>query len=196
MAGIDKNRDQILETAEMLLRRFGPEKLRIVDVARALTMSHSNIYRYYPDKAAILDQIAERWLSRISEPLEAIVSEPGTAASRLEKWLVTLINLKRRKVNDDPELFRTYQAIAEQSRVVVELHLDRLITQLTEIIQTGTASGEWTVRNPRKAAIAILNATAVFHHPVFVARPGPPPAIDEVHTTLRLLIAGLKSGAL
>jgi AcrR family transcriptional regulator len=36
--------EQILEAAEDVLRRFGPGKATVVDVARALGVSHGSVY--------------------------------------------------------------------------------------------------------------------------------------------------------
>jgi AcrR family transcriptional regulator len=196
MAAGDDSRERILEAAEELLRRFGPEKFRIVDVAQALNMSHGNIYRYFSDKKAITDTIAQRWLAKITGSLQIIVSRRTGAASRLEGWVLTLMKLKRQKVTADPELFRTYYAIAEASHDVAAEHIHHLIGQLTEIIRSGTDTGEWNVRNPIKAAEVILNATVIFHHPTFVGRPGPQPTEASARDTLKLLVAGLRSGIL
>ena len=64
--------ERILEAAEDVLRRFGPAKATVVDVARTLGVSHGSVYRHFPSKAALRDAVAERWLARISEPLEAV----------------------------------------------------------------------------------------------------------------------------
>jgi len=61
--------ERILETAEDVLRRFGPAKATVVDVARALDVSHGSVYRHFASKAALRDAVAERWLARISDPL-------------------------------------------------------------------------------------------------------------------------------
>ena len=58
--------ERILETAEDVLRRFGPAKATVVDVARALDVSHGSVYRHFLSKAALRDAVAERWLARIS----------------------------------------------------------------------------------------------------------------------------------
>ena len=39
-------RDRIVATAEDVVRRFGPEKATVVDVARALGVSHAAVYRH------------------------------------------------------------------------------------------------------------------------------------------------------
>ena len=45
-----------------MLRRFGPAKTTVVDVARALDVSHGSVYRHFPSKAALRDAVTERWL--------------------------------------------------------------------------------------------------------------------------------------
>ena len=67
--------EQILEAAEDVLRRFGPSKATVVDVARALGVSHGSVYRHFPSKAALREAVLERWLHRISDPLEALVGD-------------------------------------------------------------------------------------------------------------------------
>ena len=45
--------DRILATAEDVIRRFGPAKATVVDVARALGVSHAAVYRYVATKAEL-----------------------------------------------------------------------------------------------------------------------------------------------
>ena len=58
-------RERILEAAEDVLRRFGPSKATVVDVARALGVSHGSVYRYFASKAELRDAVTQIWLSRI-----------------------------------------------------------------------------------------------------------------------------------
>lgn len=88
-------RDRILDTAEEVLRRYGPAKATVVDVARALGVSHGSVYRHFPSKQALRDAVTERRLVRVSEPLEVVASdETGPAAERLRRWLELLIATK------------------------------------------------------------------------------------------------------
>ena len=122
-------RERILDAAELMLRRHGPAKATVVDVARALKMSHANVYRHFASKAALRDAVAERWLDKVSGPLDAIVTGPGTAAARLESWVLALAAAKRAKVLADPELFAAYHAIVEDAREVIREHVDELVGQ-------------------------------------------------------------------
>ena len=192
-------RTRILDAALDQLRRHGPAKTGVVDVARALGVSHAAVYRHFSSKDALFDAVAGRWLSAVSQPLEAIAGRRGKSskdlpAKRLEEWLTTLIAIKRRKVTDDPELFATYHAVAEAARKVASAHVANLQDQLRGIIADGMASGDFKVSDAAAAATAVLNATMRFHHPHFVREyPADPAAERQV---IRLVLAGLEAGAI
>ncbi|GAB4384315.1 MAG: TetR family transcriptional regulator [Elainellaceae cyanobacterium] len=183
--------DRILDVAEEVLRRYGPAKATVVDVARVLEVSHGSIYRHFPSKAALRDAVAERWLHRVSMPLAAIVTEKGTAVERLHQWLKQLTTLKRQKVLDDPELFATYHAIVEESREVVQAHVGELLNQLTQMIASGIASGEFQVSDPHIAAKAVFSATVRFHHPAHAAEWSDPAIQADFEQVWRLVLVGL-----
>jgi AcrR family transcriptional regulator len=189
-------RERILKTAADLLRRHGPAKTTVVDVARALNMSHANVYRHFASKAELQDAVADRWLKAISEPLQAIVQGKGKAGTRLEQWVQTLAAAKQRKVLDDPELFATYHAVAIEARDVVAAHVAELKDQVAAIIRDGVAQGEFKVADPDAAAIAVLNATTRFHHPYHVKESAGRIDQAQIRTILRLVLAGLRSGTL
>src|SRR6185503_7682618 len=46
--------ERILEVTEDVLRRYGLAKATVVDVARALDVSHGSVYRHFPRKAGAL----------------------------------------------------------------------------------------------------------------------------------------------
>lgn len=186
--------ERILEVAEEVLRRYGPSKATVVDVARVLEVSHGSIYRHFPSKAALRDAVAARWLHRVSLPLVEIVQAPGSAVERLHHWLEKLMHLKRQKVFDDPELFATYHAIAEESRQVVQAHVEELIAQLTQIISSGMASQEFKQADPAQTAKAIFQATARFHHPAHASEWSDPNIDADFAQVWQLLLVGLKNG--
>ncbi|MEO5872159.1 MAG: TetR family transcriptional regulator [Gemmatimonadaceae bacterium] len=188
-------RERILQTAEALLRRHGPSKTSVVDVSRALQMSHANVYRHFASKAALHDAIAERWLHRVSTPLADIAAGPGTASERLEAWVLALMEMKRRKVLDDPEMFATYHNVAMAARDVVDAHVTTLQNQLCDIIESGVVAGEFAPTDADVAARAVFDATARFHHPHHVADAAARDADGEVRAAravIGLLTAGLR----
>jgi AcrR family transcriptional regulator len=189
-------RDRILNAAEDLLRRHGIAKTTVVDVARALDMSHANVYRHFASKTELQDAVAKRWLKKIMEPLRVIVAEKGSATDRLERWVLTLAAAKRAKVLSDPELFATYHAIAHEARDVVEAHVAELSEHVATIIRDGVARAEFKVKDADAAAMAVLNATARFHHPYHVKESGGRDTSAEIRAVLNLVHAGLRAGTL
>jgi AcrR family transcriptional regulator len=183
--------ERILDTAEDVLRRFGPAKATVVDVARALGVSHGSVYRHFPSKAALREAVAERWLARVSAPLEDVVSGHGSAPVRLRRWFDALMGYKRKLVRDDPELFATYHELATGARDVVKAHVDTLIAQLTRIIADGQARGDLSVADPAVAGRAVFHATTRFHNPVHASEWSDPGIEDAFEAVFALVLRGL-----
>lgn len=190
----DTTRDRIIDAAVALLRRHGPAKVTVTDVARSLGMSHGNVYRHFTSKADLLDTIAERWLSTVSVPLQAIVDTPIPAGERLEAWVFGLARLKQGKLNDDRELFAVYHSVAEEAREVVARHIETLLAQLERIVSDGVVSGEFRVQDRIGASLAVWNATQHFHHPALLCARPEPPGEGEIRALTALLLAGLRAG--
>ncbi|GAB4213539.1 MAG: TetR family transcriptional regulator [Roseiflexaceae bacterium] len=186
--------DRILDAAEEVLRRFGPAKTTVVDVARALDVSHGTIYRYYPSKAALRDAVAERWLHRVAAPLEQIAHSEGAPVEQLRAWLDRLIALKRQKSFNDPELFTLYNSLAEQAGAAVDVHVAELIGHLALIIGRGVQQGVFAVPDVQAAARGVFSATAKFHHPALAANWRDPLIDADFAEVWRLLLSGLVNG--
>lgn len=187
-------RERILEAAEDVLRRFGPAKATVVDVARALGVSHGSVYRHFRSKAALRDAVAEVWLARLAEPLAELAAEKGPSPARLRRWFDRLIASKRKRAHDDPELFATYVTLVAESRDVVKAHVDHLVDQITHILVAGVAEGAFIVSDPASAARAVFHATTRFHDPVHAKEwnePGIDAAFEDVWA---LVMRGLGAG--
>jgi AcrR family transcriptional regulator len=192
----DAQRQRIMDAAEVVIRRHGPGKTNVVDVARELGQSHASVYRYFTNKAELFDALVERWLARVSEPLEPIARAEGPAGDRLREWLMALFRAKVRKVTADPELFSTYQTMAAESPKAVAHHLAMLDEHVAAIVADGVAAGEFPPdTDPRRAARAILSGSLRFHHPTLLAQAPGPPDEREAEDVFTLLVTGLKREA-
>ena len=161
--------EDILDAAEDVLRRYGPAKANVVDVARALGVSHGSVYRHFASKAALRDAVIERWLLRVSDPLEAIAGLPGPAEERLRRWFYELREFKRDKARGDPALFATYNTLAIEARDSIAAHVDHLTGQISRIIADGVAQGTFVADDVDGAAAAAFDATMRFHNPAHAA---------------------------
>ena len=185
--------ERILEVTEDVLRRYGLAKATVVDVARALDVSHGSVYRHFPSKASLREAVAKRWLDRIDAPLLEIVEEQGPAPARLDCWLRTLFAAKRSRVLDDPEMFETYLTLAREACAAVRCHKDTMIDQITAILSDGVKQGVFAVNDVRTTARAIFDATSRFHHPAHADEWNDPDTPARIDALLTLLLRGLKA---
>ena len=184
--------ESILDTAEEVLRRYGPAKTTVVDVARALDVSHGSVYRHFPSKAALRDAVTQRWLDRISAPLEPVVTGAAEPAERLRAWVRLLAGTKQGIAREDPELFATFRKVTAEAGEVVGVHVDHLAAQLGRIIEDGVAAGAFVATDPATAGRAVLQATALFHHPTHADEWGDPDIAGQLEAVLNLLLDGLR----
>jgi len=183
--------EKILTATEEVLRRFGPAKASVVDIARALRVSHGSIYRHFPSKAALLDAVVARWLDGIAGPLALIASETGPAPERLRRWFDVLLATERAKAQGDPELFATFVVLAEDLRQIIAAHSERLATHIAKIVDEGVRQDAFRASDAGETGSAILYATALFHHPRH-EREWPRLDADRAFESVwRLLLGGL-----
>ena len=185
--------ERILEVTEDVLRRFGLAKATVVDVARALDVSHGSVYRHFPSKASLREAVAKRWLDRVNAPLEKIAEGSGPAPARLERWLRTMFAIKHKLVSDDPEMFATYLTLAQEACKVVRAHRERLIDQIAHILSDGVQQGAFQVTDVKASARAIFDATIRFHHPAHSEEWSDPQLAARIDTLLALLLKGLEA---
>jgi AcrR family transcriptional regulator len=185
--------ERILEVTEDVLRRFGLAKATVVDVARALDVSHGSVYRHFPSKASLRQAVAKRWLDRVSSPLRAITESNDPAPARLERWLRTLCLAKQKKVSEDPEMFATYLTLAREACSVVKAHKDGLIDQIAAIISDGVKQGAFDVADAKASARAIFEATSRYQHPAHADEWKDPDLAARLDVLLALLLRGLEA---
>jgi AcrR family transcriptional regulator len=185
--------ERILEVTEDVLRRFGLAKATVVDVARALDVSHGSVYRHFPSKASLREAVAKRWLDRVNAPLQRIAEGAGPAPAKLERWLRAMIAIKHKKVADDPEMFATYLALAQEACKVVRAHKDGLVDQIAQILSEGVKQGAFQVTDTKATARALFEATARFHHPAHADEWKDPQLVARIDVLLALLLSGLEA---
>jgi AcrR family transcriptional regulator len=185
--------ERILEVTEDVLRRFGLAKATVVDVARALDVSHGSVYRHFPSKASLREAVAKRWLDRVSAPLEKIAEGSGPAPARLERWLRTLFAAKQKRVLEDPEMFATYLTLAQEACKTVRAHKESLIDQVVLILSDGVKQGAFHITDVKATAQAIFDATSRFHHPAHSDEWSDPQLASRIDALLAVLLKGLEA---
>ena len=186
------SRGAILTTAETVLRQYGPAKTTVLDVARALDVSHGSVYRHFASKAALRDAVTERWLDRISAPLERLVETRARPSSGCAPGSPCWPGTKQAIARDEPELFATFRRLTDESREVVGAHVDHLAGQISRIVAEGVAAGELAAADPEVTGRAVLQATALFHHPAHAEEWADPQIGRQLEAVLDVVVDGLR----
>ncbi|MGW2515795.1 TetR family transcriptional regulator [Streptomyces sp. NPDC001617] len=185
--------ERILAATEEVLRRHGPAKATVVDVARALGVSHGSVYRHFRTKAALRAAVTKQWLDRTTELLAGIAADTGRdPEARVREWLAALFAAKRQKAGIDPELFATYSVLAHDAVEVVGSHVAELTDQLTDIVRAGVEAGTFRTDDPSAAALALFQATGRFHDPGYAKEWEKPGVEGEFEAVVDLLVRGLR----
>ncbi|MFR0357612.1 TetR family transcriptional regulator [Streptomyces sediminimaris] len=185
--------DAILVATEDILRRHGPAKATVVDVARALGVSHAAVYKHFASKQALREAVTRRWLDRSRDVLAVVSADRSVPpAQRLRRWLHAVLEVKQAKIREAPELFAAYGILAAAHSSVATDHVADLLDQLTVIITDGAADGSLRTDDAEATARAVFHATTRFHHIAHAAEWQSPGVATELDEVCSLLLDGLR----
>jgi AcrR family transcriptional regulator len=160
---------KILELACDHLRRFGPKRTTIVGIAEAAGMSHANVYRYFPSKAALFDAVTSLWLRPIEDELRVISQGQDPAYDKLERALTALQRAYREKRDNDPILFRLLCDAVEKGGGIARKHRNKVQSEIQAIIEEGIGSGAFRIQDRRRAMALVFDLAHRFIQPVSIA---------------------------
>ena len=92
---------------------------------------------------------------------------------------------------EDPELFATFRQLTTEARDVVAAHVDHLAAQVSRIVADGVAAGEFAPADPGRVGRAVLQATALCHHPAHADEWGDPRLPEHFDAVFDLVMQGL-----
>ena len=186
--------ERILEATEEVLRRYGPAKATVVDVARALGVSHGSVYRHFPTKAALREAVTRALAGPTSV---AAGRDRGRRRARPPSgWTAGSTACSRpsatRRVTTRSCSPRT--VLLGENSAVVDQHLTELMEQLSRIIEDGRAAGRSSRADGAGcAARAVFDATGRFHDPPYAADWSRPGIEDAFEAVTALVLRGLRA---
>jgi AcrR family transcriptional regulator len=168
-AGPSETRARILETAARLYRRIGHRKTTVADIAKDMSMSPANIYRFFASKHAIESAVAGVLLDGVVEAAGEAVQREGSAAERLRDVLKTLERLHAAHCGHDHRLRELVVIATRENWSVTSAHAHRLDSAVAEVISEGQAAGEFSDGDPMMIARCVFGATGAYLDPLLAA---------------------------
>ena len=165
-APTENNETRLVEIARAHVRKYGHPRTTVVGVAADAGMTHANVYRYFPSKTALLDEVVASAL----RPLEALLREAADGADpahdKLERMLTAVHRDYRAKLDDDPCLFDLLVEALVKDRSSARKHRSRVQSEIQRVLEEGIAAGAFAMTDRRRAMSLIFDAAHRFIHPV------------------------------
>lgn len=163
-------REKAINATLVKMRTAGFDKVRLTDIAKELQVSHAALYSHFKDKSDLMDAVSEQWLLNLDEKLESVCRKRMDPCKKIHAWALKMHRAKLEKVRHDPELYKSFDIAAEESKPFVKLHLETVHHQLLGLVKEAIAKKGLTDADAQMMTEVISAAVVVFHYPKLVAR--------------------------
>lgn len=187
------HRCRIIAAAEQLFRQFGFHKTTVSDIARELSMSPANVYRFFATKAEINEAVARQLIGEVEEAAEKIAIGPGTAAERLRQVVKNNEIMNAERYIGDRKLHDMVDAALTEQWSIVEEHIEHMGAIYGALIAEGIKTGEFAPGDPALLARLVQTACVRYCHPRLMVecQDVPEPTSDKM---VDFCLAALKGG--
>ncbi|ACB97158.1 TetR/AcrR family transcriptional regulator [Beijerinckia indica] len=156
---------RILDIAAEHIRRHGLARMTVTRIAEEAGMSHANIYRYYPSKEALIEEITAAWLKPLEAGLRMIADAPDPAFDKLERLLFAIHRAYRAKLENDAPLFDLFLAANDKNAPIARKHRNRCRLEIQRTLEEGASGGLFAITDMKKAKALVLDALYRFLSP-------------------------------
>ena len=195
----ETNEARLVDIARAHVRKFGHARTTVVGVAADAGMTHANVYRYFPSKSALLDEVVASGLRPLEARLRDAADGADPAHDKLERMLIAIHRDYRAKLDDDPVVFDLLIEALAKNRPSARKHRARVQSEIQRVLEEGVASGAFSMTDRRRAMSLIFDAAHRFIHPVALRldRDAPAGAIaTRFEAVLAMMLRALRTGRL
>jgi AcrR family transcriptional regulator len=188
---------RILEIARAHLRKFGEARTTIVGIAQEAGMAHANVYRYFPSKEALFEEVTASWLRPLEARLREAADGADPAYDKLERMLLAIHRAYRQKLEADPALFDLMIGALDKAKGGARKHRARVQFELQRVVEDGIASGAFAMTDRRRSLALIFDAAHRFIHPLAMrldAETASAALEDRFERIVGLVLRALRSG--
>lgn len=173
-------RSEIVAAARECFRRWGLSKTTMDDIATAVGMARPNLYRYFPNKAAVASAVSAAESDRINRHRRERIPIEGATADLIERSIVMGLELA---LDDD---YLAELMTRDNSDLVPETMRadDRRAEYWTPIFEFGRSQGELRADLTDDDLLRWLGATQLH----FLSNRELYPSIDVIAREVRLFV--------
>jgi AcrR family transcriptional regulator len=158
--------EAILAAARVVMRRDGVAALNLHEIARMVGVQTSALYKYFPSKAALYDELFRRGMRLVHERFDAVYREHGPGWERLGAWAETRLAFAYENPDLEHLLFgRDVPGFtpSEESLALSRKRLAAATQAMQEIIDAGVIDPGMPVERARDLFLAMTSGLTTQH---------------------------------
>jgi AcrR family transcriptional regulator len=140
---IEAGRERLIDLVIELVEERGSSALTVAELAARAGMSPANLYRYFENRDAMIEAVAERWFQPKVAIMEEVVGSDLPPRRKLYEFYARRFTLIREMWQRDPVVFQTYCELGEENFEVVRSYVDLGDHYLGEIVGEAIADGHF-----------------------------------------------------
>lgn len=184
---------RILDAASKRFLHYGYQKTTMAEIARDLSMSTGNLYRFYASKLDIAEELALKSENNEFYYLEQILTQNISATEKIRKFIFKLFKDTFDQLNENKKINEIAQVILNERPEYGLRRLAREREILIKIFCEGVLNGEFAENNNKEdLMLAFQCATMRFRIIALPYLHDFEKIAHELDLVLDLLIAGLK----
>ena len=121
---IEAGRIALLEVVDDLIRKRGAVDISMIDLAAAAGMSASNLYRFFDNKEALLEAVAERFFAEKVRIMVEVTESDLPVRDKMYRYFARRYLAMVEQFEAEPDLLKSYLEIGEQYFEVVRGYVD------------------------------------------------------------------------
>ncbi|CAO1651277.1 TetR/AcrR family transcriptional regulator [Parasphingorhabdus sp. NYA22] len=138
---IAATRLRIIAAADRMIQEKGAISFTLSDLATAVGMSPSNLYRFFENKDALAEAMAGEWFAELLVIMEELVSADMPVEEKLYQFFAKRVVIKRARYEDDPELFESYMELGDEHFDVIKGYVDLADHYMASILAEAMEKG-------------------------------------------------------
>ncbi|MFT5331219.1 MAG: TetR/AcrR family transcriptional repressor of the ameABC operon [Parasphingorhabdus sp.] len=138
---IAATRSKIIAAADHMIQEKGAISFTMSDLAIAIGMSPSNLYRFFENKDALAEAMAGEWFAELLVIMEDLVSAEMPVEEKLYQFFAKRVVIKRARYEDDPELFESYMELGDEHFDVIKGYVDLADHYMASILAEAMEKG-------------------------------------------------------
>jgi AcrR family transcriptional regulator len=187
-----QTRALILDAAGKRFRHYGYQKTTMSEIARDLSMSTGNLYRFYPSKLDIAEAHAHFHEEDEDRMMEAIIAQKEPALDRLRKFSRMVLEETFRVIDESKKVFELAQAISRERPAYANRRLAQERVYLKTLLREGIEDGTFEpIVDLEETAEMFQCATMKFRYPQLYNCFNLDMLRRELEGTLDLILVGL-----